>query len=245
MVFKFDFPLIAHFMELLIFILIIVFFLLLRFVIEIEKKKFKKNILNTTSTTDVKNSNAHSNIVKAFLSRIYQGFFRLLLLIVCNFPSHSIRKFFWKFIFCVDIKKNATIYYGAEIRSPFNLHIGEGSIIGDKAILDARYGIWIGNHVNFSTGVWIWTAQHDYQSSTFAMDFKNNGVKIGDRAWIGPRVTILPNVTIGEGAIVAAGSVVNKDVEPFTLVGGVPAKKIGERNKELKYEFVGDHLHFL
>ena len=51
-------------------------------------------------------------------------------------------------------------------------------------------------------------------------------VKIGSKVWIGANVTILPGVTIGDGAVIAAGAVVNKDVEPNTVVGGVPAKFI-------------------
>ncbi|MDE6794818.1 MAG: sugar O-acetyltransferase, partial [Muribaculaceae bacterium] len=51
-------------------------------------------------------------------------------------------------------------------------------------------------------------------------------VKIGNKVWVGANVTILPGVTVGDGAIIAAGAVVTKDVEPNTIVGGVPAKKI-------------------
>ncbi len=50
--------------------------------------------------------------------------------------------------------------------------------------------------------------------------------KLGNKVWIGANVTILPGVTIGDGAIVAAGAVVNKNVEPGTVVAGVPAKYI-------------------
>ena len=139
----------------------------------------------------------------------------------------------------------AVIYFGAEIREPYKLKIGEGSIIGDRAVLDARNGISIGANVNLSTEVHIWTEQHDHRDP----DFKCNSddsfrVVIEDRAWLGPRTTILHGVTIGEGAVVAAGAVVTKDVAPYTIVGGVPAKKIGERTHDLRYEFSGDYIPF-
>lgn len=60
---------------------------------------------------------------------------------------------------------------------------------------------------------------------------KKAPIKIGSKAWIGMNCIILKGVTIGEGAIVAAGSVVTKDVEPWTIVGGNPAVKIGEAKK--------------
>jgi acetyltransferase-like isoleucine patch superfamily enzyme len=60
-------------------------------------------------------------------------------------------------------------------------------------------------------------------------------VEIGDRAWIGARAIILPGVRIGEGAVVGAGAVVTRDVGPFEIVAGNPARKIGERNRNLSY----------
>ena len=73
---------------------------------------------------------------------------------------------------------------------------------------------------------------------------KIGSVKIGDRAWIGPDVTILHSVDIGKGAVVAAGSVVTKNVPPYTIVAGIPAKVIGERNPNLLYEFSGNYIKF-
>jgi len=57
---------------------------------------------------------------------------------------------------------------------------------------------------------------------------KKREIVIEKDAWLGAGVIVLPGVKIGEGAIIGAGAVVTKDVEPFTIVGGVPAKKIGE-----------------
>lgn len=59
-----------------------------------------------------------------------------------------------------------------------------------------------------------------------------NDVTIGNAVWVGDRVTILPGVTIGDGGVCAAGSVVTKDVAPFTIVGGVPARPIRRRFPE-------------
>ncbi|NJK52359.1 MAG: hypothetical protein HC936_05170 [Leptolyngbyaceae cyanobacterium SU_3_3] len=86
----------------------------------------------------------------------------------------------------------------------------------------------------FQPAAWIWTAQHDLNDSGFAG--VSAPVVIEDYAWISSRATILPGVTIGRGAVVAAGAVVTKSVAPFEIVGGVPAKKIGERNRDLDYQ---------
>jgi acetyltransferase-like isoleucine patch superfamily enzyme len=61
------------------------------------------------------------------------------------------------------------------------------------------------------------------------------GVEIGDYVWIGVNATIMPGIHIGTGAVVAAGAVVTKDVDPYTVVGGVPAKVIGTRSQSLNY----------
>lgn len=69
--------------------------------------------------------------------------------------------------------------------------------------------------------------EHDINSSTF--EGTGNPVYINDGVYIGARVTILPGVTVVEGAVIASGAVVTKDVEPWTMVGGVPAKFIKNR----------------
>jgi maltose O-acetyltransferase len=73
----------------------------------------------------------------------------------------------------------------------------------------------------------IYSSEHDLVDSNFSATLAP--VKIGDYVFIGPRAIILAGVTIGDGAVVAAGAVVTKDVDPYTIVGGVPAKVIGER----------------
>lgn len=179
------------------------------------------------------------------IKRLCSGYFRYNLFQIGYIPSHVIRNFLYKEVCLIEISPKAVIYFGAEIRDPYKLKIGEGSIIGDRAILDARNGISIGANVNLSTEVHIWTEQHDHRDPYFRCNSNSNfRVVVEDRAWLGPRTTILHGVTIGEGAVVAAGAVVTKDVAPYTIVGGVPAKKIGERTHDLQYEFSGDYMPF-
>ncbi len=153
-------------------------------------------------------------------------------------PSFRIRDFLYKNLYRVQMANDVVLHYGAEIRCHRKLVLGEGSIIGDKVLLDARNGIRMGKYVNLSSNVQIYTEQHNHRDPQFRCYLSDEcRVQIDDRAWIGPSVIILPGVYVGEGAVVAAGAVVTKDVEPYTIVAGIPAKKIGERNRELSYQF--------
>ncbi len=114
--------------------------------------------------------------------------------------------------------------------------IGNNNSINDRCVFDGRiYKIEIGDNVSIGPEATILTLSHDPQSEGFAD--QGGDVKIGDRAWVAYRATILPGVTIGEGAVVGAGSVVTRDVPPFTIVAGAPAREIGKRNANLNYVF--------
>lgn len=122
----------------------------------------------------------------------------------------------------------------ANFFQPKNIIIGEGTIIGDHAFLDGRAPLRIGKEVDIASSVMIYNSEHDLESEDFRA--REEPVEIGDYVFIGPRVIILPGVKIGKGAIVAAGAVVTSDVPDFAIVGGVPAKIIGERkNKNPNY----------
>ena len=151
-----------------------------------------------------------------------------------NIPIHSIRKFFYR-ISGMKIGKNSYVHMWSRFYNPEGIQIGEGTIIGDHAFLDGRAPLKIGNHVDIASQVLIYNSEHDITSAGF--DPIEEPVEIDDYVFIGPRVTILPGVKIGKGAIVAAGAVVTSNVKPFEIVGGVPAKVIGERkNKNLNYK---------
>lgn len=213
---------------------------------KMEREDVKRaSTISTVVDSDIIKKISFVTGVKIYIANYVEGYIRYSIFKIGLIPSHAIRNFLYKNIYLVKMAKNSILYYGSEIRTPYNLTIGEGSIIGDKSILDARNKIVIGKNVNFSTSVSIWTEQHDHKDPYFRCNSNETfAVNIGDRAWIGPNVTILHSVTIGEGAVVAAGSVVTKNVEPYTIVGGMPAKEIGKRTKDLRYNFEGKPLPF-
>ena len=100
--------------------------------------------------------------------------------------------------------------------------------------MDNKSSIAIGNNVSISQEVMVLSADHDPDSPVFKS--RDLPVIINDYVFIGTRAMILPGVTIGEGAVIAAGAVVTKDVAPYTIVGGVPAKFIRTRPKGLSYQ---------
>lgn len=166
-------------------------------------------------------------VIKRYISSISW----LTLSFIKFIPSQIIRKFLLRLI-GLKIDK-AILYGGFHIRAPSNISIGNGTVIGHGVTLDGRSNIKIGCNVNISSEVMIWSLQHDYNSIDFCS--KGGPVLIDDYVWISARAIILPGVIIGKGAVVAAGALVTKNVEPYTVVGGIPAKIIATRNKNLCY----------
>ena len=124
--------------------------------------------------------------------------------------------------FGAKVGKGVRLQGGAEIWQPWRIRIGANSWIDGPANLYSVDDIRIGHDAVISEEAYICTASHDLASKTFALT--SAPIEIGDYAWICARAVILPGVKVGEGAVVAAGSVVTRDVEPWTVVGGVPAK---------------------
>ncbi|HSK50906.1 MAG TPA: acyltransferase [Solirubrobacterales bacterium] len=158
-------------------------------------------------------------------------------------PSRRLRSLIARRALGMQLHPKATLYQWRDLREPRGIAVGEGSIVGLWATIDGRRGVEIGEHVNLSSEVALWTLQHDPDDPHFGV--RGGSISIGDRAWISFRATILPGVRIGRGAVVAANAVVTGDVPDYAIVAGVPAKVIGERSRELEYSFGTDGPWFV
>jgi len=168
------------------------------------------------------------------IESIFLEFEVYLLHLVGLVPCHHLRRFFYR-LAGMKIGKGSTIHMETRFYYPKNIIIGEDSIVGEKAVLDGRDRLFIGNHVAVASEVMIYNSEHDINDEYFTPLCAP--VTIEDYCFIGPRTIILPGVRIGRGAVIAAGAVVTKDVPPYAIVGGIPAKIIGERkNKSLHYK---------
>lgn len=157
----------------------------------------------------------------------------LLLRLVGLIPIHTVRNLFY-IVSGIRMGRGSHIHMGAQFFNPRGIEIGQDTVIGQNVFLDGRDVLLIGNHVDIASEVMIYNSEHDINSEDFAAI--SAAVEIGDYVFIGPRAIILPGITINRGAIVAAGAVVTKDVPEFAIVGGVPARIIGEREqKDLHY----------
>ncbi len=126
---------------------------------------------------------------------------------------------------------------GENVNVERHARFGRGVTLGDRSGIGINASIGeqthIGSDVMMGPDCVIYTRNHRFDRLDIPMREQGYGpvepVEIGDDCWIGGRVTILPGVHVGNGAVIAAGAVVTKDVPPYAVVGGVPAKIICNR----------------
>ena len=153
--------------------------------------------------------------------------------------------FFHSFLLFFSLKRSFLRFFGFKISSGVTVHrgvyfydfgkcfIGKNTTINKNSIIDNRGSIYIGENVNVSHSVQIYSMGHDIDSKDFKVFIKS--VSICDNAWIFPNVLIMPGVIVNEGAVVLPGSVVTKSLEAYSVYGGNPAKFIKKRTKTPSY----------
>ncbi|NEQ99185.1 MAG: acyltransferase [Cyanothece sp. SIO2G6] len=154
--------------------------------------------------------------------------------IVNQVPSHCFRLFYYRNILNFKVGRNSFIFMSTYFDRRDNFSIGDNSVINQKCRIDNRAKVTIGSNVSISPEVYILTADHDLQCPFFSG--RKRPVLIGDYVFIGTRALILPGVSLGVGSAVAAGAVVTKDVPPYSIVAGIPAKFVKSRNSKLNYK---------
>ena len=133
-----------------------------------------------------------------------------------------------------DDVTDVNIALGGEVWNGAGLSVGRGSSIGQSCYVDARGGIRLSEQVSVGREVALITATHIVDDPSF--DARVAPIELGTRSFIGVRALVLPGVTIGEGAVVGAAAVVTRDVEPWTVVTGIPAAPVGRRQGPMDYE---------
>lgn len=137
----------------------------------------------------------------------------------------------------VTIAKNSILTCtGVIANKGEGISIGDNSAVGAQSFLGGQGGITIGQDVIMGPGVQIFSENHNFADPKTLIRKQGEsrkGVVIEDNCWIGAGTTVVDGVSIGTGSIVAAGSVVTKNIDPNSIVGGVPAKLIKYRSTEV------------
>lgn len=148
-----------------------------------------------------------------------------------SFTGFVLRYAFHKLLFA-HLGGFCFIYAGARLFHTYGISAGKNLHVNTGAYLYGRGGLTIGNHVLVGQNAIVLSSTHQWSDPNVPIVFQGHRaepVTIGDDVWIGANAVILPGVAIGTGTVIGAGAVVNHDTEPYSIVAGIPARKIGER----------------
>jgi len=146
------------------------------------------------------------------------------LIILSPHPCHAWRRTVLR-LFGARVGNQARVHSSTVVFMPWNFELGEWAAVGPEVFIYSLGKVRIGRRATVSYRTHVCAGTHDFTDPTLPL--LKPAITIGDDAWVGTDAFIGPGITVGQGAIVAARAVVVKDVEPYTLVGGHPAQKIG------------------
>lgn len=141
-------------------------------------------------------------------------------------PLRGWRRFLLR-LFGARLAPTANIYGSARIWSPANLEMGDYAAIGPGAIIYTMGPIRIGAHAIISQRAHLCAGTHDADDPNFQL--RARPIAIGDRAWIAAEAFVGPGVTVGEGAVLGARACAMRDLDPWTIYSGNPARPLRER----------------
>jgi putative colanic acid biosynthesis acetyltransferase WcaF len=139
---------------------------------------------------------------------------------------HGWRRFLLR-VFGARIAAGAHVYPSVRIWAPWNLEMKEGACLGHYVDCYCVDRIVLGRRALVSQYAYLCTASHDYED--LRLPLVTGPIAIGDHAWVTAGVLVGPGVSVGEGAVALARSAVVRDVEPWAVVGGVPARFVKQR----------------
>ena len=166
------------------------------------------------------------------IGRLLWGLTWLFLFRPFGLPIFNAWRLFLLRAFGAKIEAGSIVHASARVWAPWNLEIGQRTAIGPLAECYNPGKIILGNKVTISQRAYLCAASHDYTKKDHPLITKP--IVVHDFAWVAADAFVPMGGTIGEGAIVGARAVVNRDVEPWTIVAGNPAKFI--KRREMKTE---------
>jgi putative colanic acid biosynthesis acetyltransferase WcaF len=165
-----------------------------------------------------------NRLLRALWGVVYHLFFRFSPRLM-----HGWRRFLLR-AFGATIGRDCHIYPKAQIWAPWNLVCGALSSVADGAIVYNPQTITLGSHSVVSQYAYLCGATHDYDHPDFPLI--SSTIVIGDYAWVCARASVLPGVAVGEGAVLGLGAVAAKDLEPWGVYAGSPARRVKDRKQK-------------
>ena len=129
--------------------------------------------------------------------------------------------------FGARVGRKVVIKPGVRVKYPWLLEVGDHSWLGEDCWIDNLAAVKIGCNVCISQGAYLCTGNHDWSDPAFGLVVKP--ITLRDGAWVGARAVIAPGVEIGECGVAAAGSVVTKEIAPYEIHAGNPARFVRRR----------------